>query len=161
MLEFVYVCLCEVVYVTCYSCYCDDVSLNLGFFFFKQKTAYEMRISDWSSDVCSSDLIDPAPQARLQPGDVLFVSARASTGPRIPLAARRLNPAELPIELELSDADAMAPQFRLSPAREVVVNARISHTGTAYPPPGDFEPRKPPPTPTPRDPSTPPPRPTP
>src|SRR3546814_1590330 len=29
------------------------------FFFFKQKTAYEMRISDWSSDVCSSDL--PAP----------------------------------------------------------------------------------------------------
>src|SRR3546814_3971043 len=28
----------------------------LMFFFFKQKTAYEMRISDWSSDVCSSDL---------------------------------------------------------------------------------------------------------
>src|SRR3546814_10367304 len=27
-------------------------------FFFKQKTAYEMRISDWSSDVCSSDLAD-------------------------------------------------------------------------------------------------------
>src|SRR3546814_2808410 len=31
-------------------------------FFFKQKTAYEMRISDWSSDVCSSDLFsDPMP----------------------------------------------------------------------------------------------------
>src|SRR3546814_1336824 len=29
-----------------------------SFFFFKQKTAYEMRISDWSSDVCSSDLDD-------------------------------------------------------------------------------------------------------
>src|SRR3546814_4446112 len=29
------------------------------FFFFKQKTAYEMRISDWSSDVCSSDLLSP------------------------------------------------------------------------------------------------------
>src|SRR3546814_18713268 len=29
----------------------------LMFFFFKQKTAYEMRISDWSSDVCSSDLV--------------------------------------------------------------------------------------------------------
>src|SRR3546814_3787280 len=29
----------------------------LVFFFFKQKTAYEMRISDWSSDVCSSDLV--------------------------------------------------------------------------------------------------------
>src|SRR3546814_13693643 len=32
------------------------------FFFFKQKTAYEMRISDWSSDVCSSDLSPPAPE---------------------------------------------------------------------------------------------------
>src|SRR3546814_10193906 len=31
-------------------------------FFFKQKTAYEMRISDWSSDVCSSDLLLVAPQ---------------------------------------------------------------------------------------------------
>src|SRR3546814_9901850 len=30
--------------------------LSFVFFFFKQKTAYEMRISDWSSDVCSSDL---------------------------------------------------------------------------------------------------------
>src|SRR3546814_5161632 len=38
-------------------------------FFFKQKTAYEMRISDWSSDVCSSDLkasfaCSPAPRSR-------------------------------------------------------------------------------------------------
>src|SRR3546814_5218856 len=30
------------------------------FFFFKQKTAYEMRISDWSSDVCSTDLVNTA-----------------------------------------------------------------------------------------------------
>src|SRR3546814_7218686 len=33
-----------------------DIYLYFLFFFFKQKTAYEMRISDWSSDVCSSDL---------------------------------------------------------------------------------------------------------
>src|SRR3546814_5652571 len=39
------------------------------FFFFKQKTAYEMRISDWSSDVCSSDL---APRAR----EVILVHRR-------------------------------------------------------------------------------------
>src|SRR3546814_6599518 len=32
------------------------------FFFFKQKTAYELRISDWSSDVCSSDLLREALQ---------------------------------------------------------------------------------------------------
>src|SRR3546814_5445732 len=37
----------------CWYSFC----IILFFFFFKQKTAYEMRISDWSSDVCSSDLI--------------------------------------------------------------------------------------------------------
>src|SRR3546814_14326145 len=35
------------------------------FFFFKQKTAYEMRISDWSSDVCSSDLLASRDRLRL------------------------------------------------------------------------------------------------
>src|SRR3546814_8507097 len=38
------------IFMCCYFLYC------FVFFFFKQKTAYEMRISDWSSDVCSSDL---------------------------------------------------------------------------------------------------------
>src|SRR3546814_2198122 len=33
-------------------------------FFFKQKTAYEMRISDWSSDVCSSDLVEERAKTR-------------------------------------------------------------------------------------------------
>src|SRR3546814_13831647 len=37
------------------------------FFVFKQKTAYEMRISDWSSDVCSSDLPEPVPPPALRP----------------------------------------------------------------------------------------------
>src|SRR3546814_5826227 len=38
------------------------------FFFFKQKTAYEMRISDWSSDVCSSDLLAVGQDAVVQHG---------------------------------------------------------------------------------------------
>src|SRR3546814_13657369 len=42
--------------ILCVFCLCCWVV----FFFFKQKTAYEMRISDWSSDVCSSDLLDAA-----------------------------------------------------------------------------------------------------
>src|SRR3546814_14256930 len=51
------------VVVTFYPLLCSVFSY---FFFFKQKTAYEMRISDWSSDVCSSDLnLDPARGARL------------------------------------------------------------------------------------------------
>src|SRR3546814_1439600 len=39
-----------------FSCCCDTRDVFCVFFFFKQKTAYEMRISDWSSDGCSSDL---------------------------------------------------------------------------------------------------------
>src|SRR3546814_6448756 len=40
------------------------LAYSLCWFFFKQKTAYEMRISDWSSDVCSSDLIFRPPVRR-------------------------------------------------------------------------------------------------
>src|SRR3546814_5030147 len=45
---------CSLVYSGCGRVCC--------FFFFKQKTAYEMRISDWSSDVCSSDLLCGVPE---------------------------------------------------------------------------------------------------
>src|SRR3546814_2191913 len=41
---------------------------SLFFFFFKQKTAYEVRISDWSSDVCSSDLVGVLDQDRVLRG---------------------------------------------------------------------------------------------
>src|SRR3546814_13241412 len=46
------------------------------FFFFKQKTAYEMRIGDWSSDVCSSDLIATS-QAGLSPAAATRASSRS------------------------------------------------------------------------------------
>src|SRR3546814_9938792 len=45
---------------------CSVCVFSFAFVFFKQKTAYEMRISDWSSDVCSSDLpAEPRDGARL------------------------------------------------------------------------------------------------
>src|SRR3546814_5240444 len=65
------------------------------FFFFKQKTAYEMRISDWSSDVCSSDLLaaalrhaigEPQSETRLVSG--YFVPGRAGVDALGALAAR-------------------------------------------------------------------------
>src|SRR3546814_2759441 len=49
-------------------------------FFFKQKTAYDMRISDWSSDVCSSDLYTLEPRLRFGSGDDMvsgFIAAYA------------------------------------------------------------------------------------
>src|SRR3546814_3851574 len=53
---------CFYLVVSCSEClYLVELEQYGGFlFFFKQKTAYEMRISDWSSDVCSSDLVDSA-----------------------------------------------------------------------------------------------------
>src|SRR3546814_6556336 len=48
-------------------------------FFFKQKTAYEMRISDWSSDVCSSDL--GCEIGRRYRGDAFFPDSRPAPGP--------------------------------------------------------------------------------
>src|SRR3546814_1730887 len=54
--------------VGCSNIYVISV-LFVVFFFFKQKTAYEMRISDWSSDVCSSDLLSGPPF------DMVFIDA--------------------------------------------------------------------------------------
>src|SRR3546814_6362123 len=53
---------------------CNVLSIRLifTFFFFKQKTAYELRISDWSSDVCSSDL----PLYQRTPGAVGAIGGR-------------------------------------------------------------------------------------
>src|SRR3546814_12761884 len=59
------------------------------YFFFKQKTAYEMRISDWSSDVCSSDL-----PARASGSDTLWPVLRASAVSKTHLSSevvRQLN----------------------------------------------------------------------
>src|SRR3546814_3217510 len=68
----------------------------LHFFFFKQKTAYEMRISDWSSDVCSSDLVTPSTgccgrrvRARMcQPAATARRSVARPTKPVAPVMAR-------------------------------------------------------------------------
>src|SRR3546814_7326305 len=63
------------------------------FFFFKQKTAYEMRISDWSSDVCSSDLKVTSKVKREMPVPVSgSEGARGAVKPissRPPISSRR------------------------------------------------------------------------
>src|SRR3546814_11981247 len=58
------------------------------FFFFKQKTAYEMRISDWSSDVCSSDLPRTRHEARPR-ARAPRRAHRYRSPPRLPPTSRR------------------------------------------------------------------------
>src|SRR3546814_12694891 len=76
-------------------------------FFFKQKTAYEMRISDWSSDVCSSDL-DALAQllAGLEMRDVLARQRNRVAG--LGIAAGTGRPVMLGNTADTADLDAIA-----------------------------------------------------
>ncbi|WP_313459045.1 c-type cytochrome biogenesis protein CcmI [Pseudomonas sp.] len=71
----------------------------------------------------------PALKDKVKPDDSVFIFARASNGPPMPLAARRVTVAQLPIEVALTDADAMLAQMKLSQFAEVQLVARVSRAG--------------------------------
>jgi cytochrome c-type biogenesis protein CcmH len=81
----------------------------------------------------------PALTSKVQPGDTVFVFARAAEGPRMPLAIAKISVAALPAQVQLDDSMAMTPQMRLSNFTSVVVTARVSKKGSAMPEPGDLE----------------------
>ena len=83
--------------------------------------------------------LDPKLRERVAAGDALFIFARATNGPKMPLAALRSTAGELPREFRLDDSMAMTPAARLSRAGEVVVEARISKSGNALAAPGDLQ----------------------
>nr|WP_314615868.1 c-type cytochrome biogenesis protein CcmI [uncultured Pseudomonas sp.] len=66
---------------------------------------------------------------KVKPDDTVFIFARAKNGPPMPLAAKRVTVAQLPLEVELTDADAMMPQMKLSDFAEVQLVARVSRAG--------------------------------
>jgi cytochrome c-type biogenesis protein CcmH len=90
--------------------------------------------------------VDVAPElkGRIQPGDTLFVFARMPEGPRMPLAIQRRQADSLPLTVTLDDSMGMLPTMKLSSAAQVVVGARISHSGNATPQSGDFQGLSPP-----------------
>ncbi|MDF5777296.1 c-type cytochrome biogenesis protein CcmI [Pseudomonas syringae] len=68
-------------------------------------------------------------QGKVRPNDSVFIFARAIHGPAAPLAVKRITVADLPAEVELSDADAMMPQLNLSNFAQVQLVARVSRAG--------------------------------
>lgn len=85
--------------------------------------------------------VDLAPElkSKVSPTDVLFVFARASEGPKMPLAIQRMTAADLPATVTLTDGMGMMPSMKLSSVDQVIVGARISKTGVATPSSGDLQ----------------------
>jgi len=75
---------------------------------------------------------------KIQPNDTLFVYARPVDGSRMPLALLRASAADLPLAFTLDDSLALSPEQKLSQAKEVKLEARISKSGQAARQPGDL-----------------------
>lgn len=78
-------------------------------------------------------------KGRAQPGDTVYVFARAIGGPPMPLAVVRRQVADLPLTVTLDDGDAMMPGRTISGQKTVEIVARVSKSGRPTAQPGDLQ----------------------
>ena len=83
--------------------------------------------------------LDPKLKDKLAPADVLFIYAKAASGPPMPLAIQRMPASQLPTTVVLTDGMGMLPTMKLSQFPQVVVGARISKSGNAIAQSGDLQ----------------------
>lgn len=83
--------------------------------------------------------LDPALRAGLTGDETVFLFAVQPDGPPVPVAAKRLRVAELPLRVTLSDADSVMPSRTLSSLSRWTLRARVSHSGDPRPQPGDLQ----------------------
>jgi cytochrome c-type biogenesis protein CcmH len=83
--------------------------------------------------------LNGALESRASPGDTVFIFARATQGPPMPLAVVRKQVKDLPVRFTLDDSMAMAPNLKLSAFPEVVITARISKSGSVKAQSGDLQ----------------------
>lgn len=83
--------------------------------------------------------LSPKLVGKVSPNDIVYVLARATQGPRMPIAVIRKQVKDLPIQFVLDDSMAMRPQVKISDFNQVKVAARISKSGSAITQPGDYE----------------------
>ncbi|MGH2669673.1 MAG: c-type cytochrome biogenesis protein CcmI, partial [bacterium] len=102
------------------------------------------QLSDTEPDAASMRLqvqvtLDKSLTDRIGPDTPVFVFARTTQGPRMPLAIARIRARDLPATVVLDDSQAMVPEMKLSNFDEVVVGARASLSGEARAQRGDLE----------------------
>ncbi len=98
-----------------------------------------VRTATMATEVAGTVELDPALRSEVKDTDTVFVFARASEGPRFPLAVLRKQVKDLPFSFVLDDSMSMMPEARLSGFSSLVVNARISKSGSATAGVGDLE----------------------
>ena len=92
-----------------------------------------------SGEVSGTVELDPVLRSKVSDTDTVFIFARATDGPRFPLAVLRKQVKDLPVRFTLDDSMSMTPNAKLSGFPSVIVGARISKTGSATPSQGDLE----------------------
>ena len=95
-------------------------------------------VDDESKGIRVKVSLDPALSGKVNPDDSLFVFARATSGPPMPLAAAKMQARDLPLDIILNDGMAMMPALKISGFDSVQVNARISKTGQPVASSGDL-----------------------
>ncbi len=103
-----------------------------------EKPAKAAKADAPASKVSGKVELAPELKAKASPDDVVFIFARAAQGPRMPLAVVRAKVADLPVDFTLDDSMAMSPDFKLSSAGELRIEARVSKSGNAIAAPGDL-----------------------
>lgn len=83
-------------------------------------------------------LLDKALNEKVQPNDIVFVFAKATQGPPMPLAAVKKRVQDMPLDVVLNDAMAMMPNMKISNFQQVVVSARVSKSGSPTGQKGDL-----------------------
>ncbi len=82
--------------------------------------------------------LSEAMQSQANPTDLVFVYAKAMSGPPMPLAAAKIQVKDLPATIVLNDSMAMMPSLKLSAFSEVIVGARVSKSGQPISQNGDL-----------------------
>jgi len=76
---------------------------------------------------------------KAQPEDIIFVFAKATQGPPMPLAAVKMRVKDMPIDVVLDDSQAMMPNMKISSFKQVAISARVSKSGSPTGQKGDLE----------------------